>query len=96
MGGSYLRLELSWCEIAEAQHVWALFVVVPSPAFDLDLGFRPIPKPLERQAFVPELPVERFVGAILPRLARIDEVGVNPRGRQPAEDRRGNELGAIV
>ena len=56
MGRPYLRLELGGGEAAET-HVGALFVVVPPPAFDPDLGLHPVPKPLEGQAFVPELPV---------------------------------------
>ena len=74
----------------------ALFVVVVPPAFDLDLGFGAIAKPFERQAFVSELPVEGFVGAILPGLARIDEGRVDVRGLEPPEDRRRDELGAVV
>ena len=55
MGRPYLRLELGGGEAAKT-HVGALFVVVPPPAFDPDLGLHPVPKPLEGQAFVPELP----------------------------------------
>jgi hypothetical protein len=39
-------------------------VVVPAPRFDADLRVQAIPKPLQRQVLVPELPVERFVGAV--------------------------------
>ena len=39
----------------------------------LDLGVRPIPKPLKRQVFRSGPSVERFIGAIVPRLTRSDE-----------------------
>ena len=74
----------------------AIFVVVPPPAFDPDLGLHPVPKPLEGQAFVPELPVERFVRAILPGLARIDELRVDLRSLQPAEQRGRDALRAVI
>ena len=43
-------------------------VVVPAPRFDADLRVQAIAKPLQRQVLVAELPVERFVGAVLPGL----------------------------
>ena len=49
------------------------FVVVAPPLFRPDLGVDAIVKPLQCQKLVAEFPVERFVGAILPRLARIDQ-----------------------
>ena len=58
VGGPHLRLELGGCQVAET-HVGTLFVVVPPPVFDPDPGLRPIPKPFQRQAFVPELPHDR-------------------------------------
>jgi hypothetical protein len=36
-------------------------VVVATPRFDADLGFEAIPKPLQRQVLIAELPVEGFV-----------------------------------
>jgi hypothetical protein len=45
-------------------------VVVATPRFDADLGFEAIPKPLQRQVLISELPVEGFVRSVLPRLAR--------------------------
>ena len=57
-GGPHLRLELGGYQVAET-HVGTLFVVVPPPVFDPDPGLRPIPKPFQRQAFVPELPHDR-------------------------------------
>ena len=60
VGRPYLHPELGWGEVAET-HVGALIVVVPPPAFDPELGLRPVPKLLEGQAFVPELPVDSSV-----------------------------------
>lgn len=39
------------------------------PMLDDDRGFDAMSIPLHAQSLVPTLPVERFVGAILPRLA---------------------------
>ena len=47
-------------------------VVVHAPVLDDDLRLDPIAKPFCRQSFVPELAVEAFVRAVLPRLARVD------------------------
>ena len=55
-----------------------------------ELGIR------DAQAFVPELPVERFVRAILPGLARIDERRVDLRSLQPAEQSGRDELRPVV
>ena len=73
-----LLLELGRRQIAEA-HVRPVFVVVTPPPLDADLGFEAISKPFQAQTLVAELPVERFVGAILPGLARIDERGLDLR-----------------
>ena len=72
------------------------FVVVTAPGFDADLRVDPVAKPLQRQALIPELPVERFVGAILPWLAGVDERRLDLRRLDPAEDRRRDEFGAVV
>ena len=48
------------------------------------------------QALVAELAVERFVGAVLPGLARIDVRSVDVGLRQPAQDRSGHELRPVV
>ena len=54
-------------------------VVVLSPLLDPDLRVHAVPKPLKAQELVAELPVERFVGGILPRLPRVDQRRVNTR-----------------
>ena len=55
-------------------------VVVATPRFDADLGFDAMPKPLQRQVLIAELPVEGFVCSVLPRLAGIDERRLDSRG----------------
>ena len=57
-GGPHLRLALGGGQVAETP-VGTRFVVVPPPVFDPDPGLRPIPKPFQRQAFVPERPPDR-------------------------------------
>jgi len=71
-------------------------VVVPPPLFDHDRRVGPIAKPLQTQTFIAELAVERFVGAILPRLARIIQRGFNPCGLQPPQDRTRHKLRTVV
>ena len=61
-------------------------VVVATPRFDADLGFEAIPKPLQRQVLIAELPVEGFVCSVLPRFAGIDERRFDRRGLQPPQD----------
>jgi DNA-binding transcriptional LysR family regulator len=56
----------------------AIQVVVPTPILDDRACLLAGAEPLGAQAFVPQLAVEAFVGAILPRLARIDEGGDDP------------------
>ncbi len=47
------------------------------PLLDGDGGLGTVAVPLHAQVLVPKLTVERFVGAILPRLAGIDERGLD-------------------
>ncbi len=55
------------------------FVVVTEPLLYAHLRFGAVPKPLQGEVLVTELPVERFVGAVLPGLSRIDEGGLDLR-----------------
>ena len=90
-----LRLELAGRQVVEA-HVGSDGVVVMSPGFDQDLGLGAGAKPLDAQAFVAELAVERLAGSVLPRLAGIDEGGVDPVVGKPPEDGRADEFRTIV
>ena len=62
-------------------------VVVPTPVLDHDLRIDTITKPLHRQALVAELAVEGFVGAVLPRLARVDQRRLDLLVSEPAQNR---------
>ena len=55
-------------------------VVVAPPLLDADAGVDAIPKPVQAEMFVSQLPVERFVGAMLPRLPGIDQRRLDLRG----------------
>ena len=48
-------------------------VVVSAPSFDDDARFSTTAEPFDRQALIAELAVEALIGAVLPRLARVDE-----------------------
>ena len=67
-----------------------------SPLLDPDLRVHAVPKSLKAQELVAELPVERFVGGILPRLPRVDQRRVNASVAQPAQDRGGNEPRSVA
>ena len=67
-----LRLEFMGCQVVQA-HVRPDGVVMSAPSLNDDPGFGAIAKPFDAQTFVAEFPIERFVGAILPRLAKVDD-----------------------
>lgn len=71
-------------------------IVVTSPLFDHNLRFRASSKPLKARAFVPELAVEAFVRAVLPRLARIVERHLHAVLRGPLQDSPRHEFWAVV
>ena len=71
-------------------------VIVLSPLLDPNLRFDATANPPQAQMFVPKLPVERFIGRILPRLPRIDVRRFDLRVCKPAEDRRRDELRPVV
>jgi hypothetical protein len=48
-----------------------------SPSFDDHLRIDLVSEPLHRQAFIPELAVEGFIGAVLPGLSGINESRVD-------------------
>ena len=52
-------------------------VEMPAPGFDHGLGLGAREEPLHAQAFVAELAVEALADAVLPRLARIDQGGLD-------------------
>jgi len=65
-------------------------VVVAAPRFDDDLRLGPRAEPFEAQALVAELAVEALARAVLPRLARVDQGGLDAFRR--CNQRRVDEL----
>ena len=78
-------LEFVRGQVVEAR-VRAHRVVMLAPGLDDDLGLAPRAEPLDAQALVTEFAVERFVGAVLPRLSGVDERGFDARVGNPFED----------
>lgn len=71
-------------------------VVVTAPLLDDNAGLLAAAEPFDAQAFVPELAIEALVGAVLPRLGRVDVGGVDTGLNKPLEDRLANEFRAVV
>src|SRR5271156_1786504 len=71
-------------------------VVLTPELFDRDLRIDPVSEPLHRETFIAELPVERFVGAILPGLPRVYVRGVYVEGGEPLQHGPGYKLRPIV
>ena len=90
-----LKLELVRGQVAEAL-VRSDGVVMLAPRFDQNGGLAAAAEPLQAEALVAKLAVERFVGAVLPWLARIDQRGVDPILGQPLEDGVADELRSAV
>ena len=90
-----LQLELTRRQVIQG-HVRPYGVVVPTPSLDDDAGFTARSEPLQVQALVPEAPVKRFVGSVLPRLAWVDMGRVHVALVEPFEDRRADKFRTIV
>src|SRR3982750_1836216 len=90
-----LLVELQGRQVAEAA-VGTHGVVMPAPGLDDHTCLFARAKPLSAQAFVSEAAVEALVGAVLPRLAGIDQRGADARFGGPLEDCAADELRAIV
>ena len=67
-----LLFELRRGQVLQAA-VWPDLVVVLAPGFDDDAGLAARAEPFDGQALVAEFAIEAFIGAVLPRLARIVE-----------------------
>jgi hypothetical protein len=71
----------------------AHLIVVLARDFDDDLGLSARAEPLHARSLLAQPPVEALVGAVLPRLARVDrgelDVGLgDPLERRAADERR--------
>jgi hypothetical protein len=71
-------------------------VVLTPELLDRDLRIDSILEPFHRKTFVPELSVERFVGEVLSRPARIDVRGVDLELWEPFQHSSRNKLWTIV
>src|SRR5690554_4539244 len=72
------------------------FVVMNSPVIDSPAGLGEIPEPVEVQTLISEFPVEAFNEGILGRLARLDEMQMEPGPLAPEEHLLPGKLRAIV
>ena len=71
-------------------------IVLPTPAFDEHPCFGQRVEDLSVQQLVPELPVERFHIAVLPRASGLDDQGLYPELLQPLPDSLGRKLRTVV
>ena len=88
-------LEFVGCEVVQAA-VGAHRVVVVPPGFDDHGSLLAGPELLQRQTLVAQLAVEAFVGAVLPRLARVAQGGCDARLGDPLQDGVADELRSVV
>lgn len=71
-------------------------VVVATPPLDDHLRFASASKVLRVEAFITKLPVEAFIGAVLPGFTGVDERSADTGLHCPFQDRLGNKLGTVV
>lgn len=76
--------------------MWAGRIVVLPPHLNHDLRFGHIPKPLQRQTFVPQPPVEAFPIRILPGTPRLNLRGLHLLRFQPPLHGLRNEFRSVV
>ena len=72
------------------------FIVVTPPILNDDLGLQPVAEPFHGQAFIPELAVETFIGAVLPGLAWITQHRFQSFILDPSQQSQAYKLGAVV
>lgn len=71
-------------------------IVVPAPILDDDPCLQAITKPLHGQTLVTEFAVKAFIGAVLPRLAGLNQNGTQVFIRRPLQQLCADELRTIV
>ena len=76
--------------------MWALLVVPVRPSRESGAGVVEIVEDRLVQQFVAHAAVERFADAVLHRLARRDEMPIDPVRLRPGQHRVGSELGSVV
>src|SRR5689334_14900195 len=70
--------------------------MVPAPALNDHLRLATVAEPLDVEALVTQLTVERFVRPVPPRLAWIDQSGIDAVLKQPPQDHGANPPGSSV
>lgn len=71
-------------------------IVMAAPDLDEDVGLGAAAEVFHAEALVAELAVEAFVVAVLPRLAGVDQRGVNLGFGEPLQDGVAHELGSVI
>ena len=87
--------DLARCLVSQTT-VRPLFIILPPPLFNHDLGFSSMPKPFQVETFVTQFPVEAFVRPILPGLACLDIHRLNSLVCEPTLDRLRHKLWPII
>src|ERR1017187_2214077 len=90
-----LLLKLDRRQVTET-HMRADAVVVTSPCLNDDRGLAPGTEPLQAETLVAEFTIERFICTVLPRLAWVDQGGLDIGLSQPLENGMTDELRAVV
>lgn len=67
-----------------------------APVLNDDPGLKAVAEPFHGQTFISELPIEAFVGAVLPRLAWFDQDRFQLFIHSPLQQLRADELRAVV
>ena len=88
-------MALSRCLVTQSG-VRSDLVVVASPSFDDHASLAQAAEPFDVQAFVAEPAVEALVGAVLPRLSRLDQCRADLRCLDPFKDPVADELWPVV
>jgi len=76
--------------------VWSDLVVLTPELLDRDLRIDSVSEPLHRETFIAKFAVEGLVGAVLPRLSRIDVCRIDVGLCEPLQYRSGYEFRTIV
>src|ERR1700694_4724803 len=95
MNGRMVLLDLVRGQVVEAR-MRPHRVVASAPGFDDDLRFATAAKPLDAQTLVTKLAGKRFVRAVLPRLSRVDDGGLDAGVGQPLQDGVAHEFRTAV
>src|SRR5512135_2489301 len=95
VGGIVMAAEFARGTVLQTRMGSHIIVMAP-PDFDEDACFGAATKPFHVQARVPELAIEALVGTVLPRLAGIDEGGIDFGLGKPLQDRLADELRAVI